>query len=131
MSEYRMVDVAVAPPAVVAQITEPILSTAIAADILESELRQIMAEHRPSVLVLDFSQVKMISSSSVGKLLLIQKQLQAQRGQLRLACVAVPIADACRALGLSDRLLFIFDSVETALHARVVGTNEEREVMED
>jgi anti-anti-sigma factor len=131
MADYQMVDVTVQPSSVVVLIKEPFLSTTIAAEILESELRQIIAEHHPAVLVLDFRHVKMISSSSIGKLLLIQKHLRSQAGQLHLCCVSVPIAEAYRALGLSEQWLMVFETVEDALHTRVVGMNEDREIMED
>jgi anti-anti-sigma factor len=131
MTDYRMVDVTVKPPAVIAQIKEAFLSTAITAEILENELRQIIAQYQPKLLVLDFRHVKMMSSSTIGKLLLIHQQLRSHGGQLHLCCVSVPIAEANRTLGLHEKWLIVFDTVDDALHTRVVGMDEDREVMED
>jgi anti-anti-sigma factor len=131
MTAYQLIDVLVQPPAVVATIKEEFLSTAIAAEFLQNDLQQVISQYRPSVLVVDFAQVKMISSSSIGKLLAIQQRLREYGGQLHLCRVSIPIAEVYRTLGLRDTRLFVFDTVEQALNTRVVEPQADREVMED
>jgi anti-anti-sigma factor len=131
MTTYQLIDVTPQKNAVVVSIREEFLSTAIAAEILENDLLQVISTYHPTLLVLDFSHVKMISSSTIGRLLLIQKRLEHTGGQLHLCCVSIPIAEVYRTLGLIDKHLLVFDSVREALNTRVVGLDEEREIMED
>ncbi len=131
MSSYQLIDVTKKQQGVVVSIKEEFLSTAIVAEILENDLHAVIAEYQPTLLVLDFSHVKMISSSTIGKLLVIHKRLEEYGGQLHLCCVSIPIAEVYRSLGLSDKHLLVFGSVEEALHTRVVGLDDEREIMED
>ena len=75
MSTYQLIDVTTRRNAVIVSIKEEYLSTSIAAEILENDLQQVISLHRPAILVLDFSHVKMTSSSTIGKLLVIHKRL--------------------------------------------------------
>lgn len=134
MTTYQLIDVksvSNAGNAVVVSIKEEFLSTSILAEMLYDELQHALASERPALMVLDFSRVKVTSSSTIGKLLMIQKQMQERGGRLHLCCLSIPIAEVYRTLGLSERHLMVFDSVEQALTARVIDTDDEREMMED
>lgn len=131
MSAESLIDVDPRPQGVVVTINAEHLSTAIAAELLYSELLNVIQVHRPQVLVLDCSRVRLITSSSLGTLLRIRKQVADCGGQLHLSAVALPIVEACRSLGLTNHQLLIFDSVDEALHTRIIENESEREVMED
>jgi anti-anti-sigma factor len=126
-----LIDVDVRPQGVVVTINEEHLSTAIIAELLYNELLQVILAHRPALLVLDCRQVKLITSSSLGTLLMVRKRLADYGGRLHLCSVSLPIVEACKSLGLTADRLLIFPTVEAALHTRVVESDDEREVMED
>jgi anti-anti-sigma regulatory factor len=131
MSDYELMDVIVNQNSVVATIQAEYLSTSVAAENLYHDLSRVIMSYRPALLVLDFAQVKMISSSSIGKLLVIHRQLLEYGGQLHLCRVSVPIVEVYRSLGLSHDRLMVFDTLEQALSTRIIQRTDEREVMED
>lgn len=132
MNAYRLLEVQRKGSAVVARVLEEYLSTGIAADFFASELQQVLQDHQPRILVIDLEQVRMISSSPIGVLLKIRQKLHDEGGQLRLANVAIPIAEVYRTLGLAEMRLPVYDSVQQALALpEIDDEDEDREIMED
>jgi anti-anti-sigma regulatory factor len=131
MSDYQLIDVVAKPQGVVATIRTEYLTTSIDAENLYHDLNRVVRTYHPALFVLDFAQVKMISSSSIGKLLVIHRQLREYGGHLHLCRVSVPIAEVYRSLGLDHDRLVVFDTVEQALNTRVIDRRGESEVMED
>jgi anti-anti-sigma factor len=131
MAEYQMVEVSSQNGCVIAAIKEPQLSTSVSAEMLENELTHLIQQLRPQRVVLDFEQVRLISSSTIGVLFKINRRLRESGGQLRLCCVSVPIAEVCRTLNLQSAGLLVFDTLEQALQAEVVESDAVREVWED
>ncbi len=131
MSTFQLIELTQETPAVVVQVKEPHLCTGIVAEMLENELRQVIQQAYPTLLVLDLVNVRMVSSSTIGVLLKIRGWLQAHGGQLRLCRVSIPIAEVYRTLNLTGSRLPVFDTVEQAVSARLLVDDSEREVMED
>ena len=131
MKQYQLIDVEPQNGALVVTIKEPQLSTLINAEMLLSELHDVVKNENPKILVIDFKQVRLISSSAIGVLLRIRHQLADYGGQLRLCRVSVPIAEIYRALNLENTHLLVFDSVAQAVNTQIVESDEAREVWED
>ncbi len=70
----------------------------------------------PIRLVLDFSKVNLISSSTLSKLILIQRRIDATRGKLRL-CELSPILQQVFRTSNLDRLFAIDRDLRTSLEA--------------
>ncbi len=70
----------------------------------------------PIRLVLDFSDVNLISSSALSKLILIQRRIDATRGKLRL-CELSPILQQVFRTSNLDRLFSIDRDLRTSLDA--------------
>jgi anti-sigma B factor antagonist len=70
----------------------------------------------PIRLIIDFSDVNLISSSALSKLILIQRRIDATRGKLRL-CELSPILQQVFRTSNLDRLFGIDRDVRTALEA--------------
>jgi len=70
----------------------------------------------PIRLVLDFSEVNLISSSMLSKLILIQRRIDATRGKLRL-CELSPILQQVFRTSNLDRLFAIDRDLRTSLEA--------------
>ena len=70
----------------------------------------------PIRLVLDFSEVNLISSSALSKLILIQRRIDATRGKLRL-CELSPILQQVFRTSNLDRLFAIDRDQRTSLEA--------------
>lgn len=131
MTGYRLIATEARGGATVVSVLEPQLTTHVVAEMLESELLHVVHELRPAIFVLDFEQVRMISSATIGVLLRVRQRLLEQGGQLRLCRVNVPISEVYRVLNLDQNLLLVFDTVEQAVKAQVVESSEPREVWED
>ncbi|MCA9148774.1 MAG: STAS domain-containing protein [Planctomycetales bacterium] len=132
MADYQLIDVETRTNgAVVVTIKETQLSTLINTEMLQSELHSVVKTLQPKILVIDFDQVRLISSSAIGMLLRIRKELIDFGGQLRLCRVSVPVGEIYRVLNLDQTRLLVFDTVEEAVLAQVVESNEVREVWED
>ncbi len=70
----------------------------------------------PIRLVLDFSQVSLLSSSALSKLILIQRRVDASRGKMRL-CELSPVLQQVFRTSNLDRLFSIDRDQRTALEA--------------
>ena len=79
---------------------EPCLIGDAIAEIAGLELREIIKADGPSVLVMDFSRVKAISSSMIGCLIRVQQQLRHTGGIVRFAAVSPSMESIFRTLNL-------------------------------
>ena len=70
----------------------------------------------PIRLVIDFSEVNLISSSALSKLILIQRRIDATRGKLRL-CELSPILQQVFRTSNLDRLFAIDRDLRTSIEA--------------
>ena len=71
---------------------------------------------RPPRLILDFSAVQQVSSAMLGKLILLQRKVDAAGGKLRLCELGPPIRDVMRTTNL-DRLFAIDHDLREAREA--------------
>lgn len=131
MSAYQTIDVNVEQSVAIVHIREPHLTSGIAAEMLNAELDLVLHEHHPSLLILDFRDVRMVSSSTIGVLLRIGDRMRQAGGQMRLCEVAIPINEVYRTLNLSGSRFLVFDTLQEAIEARVFPVDEDREVRED
>jgi len=81
---------------------------------IQDELLSLVEELERHRLVLDFSDVKMLSSSMLGVLIRVHHRIVAARGRLALCRIADPIFEVFKITNL-DRVFEIFSNRETAL----------------
>ena len=117
--------------AAVVRFIETDLSVPLLAEGLESELTQLIGDLHPALVVVDFTDVKTITSSVIGVLLTTRRKLLQEGGRLRLCCVPLPIHEVYRTLNLDRRILPVFESLEMALGAPDLQVGPTIEQMED
>jgi len=83
---------------------------------LGEELERLAAEHPTHRLILDFREVQYISSTMLGQLVRLQKQIAQLQGQLRLTGLGPVLRDTFR-IGRFEPLFEIHESVDEALRA--------------
>jgi len=83
---------------------------------IQDELLSLVEELERHLLVLDFSDVKMLSSSMLGVLIRVHHRIVAARGRMVLCCIADQILEAFRITHL-DRVFEIFGNREVALRS--------------
>jgi hypothetical protein len=76
MPNYRYFTVEEVKPAVAIRFSEPKPYGDVLAEMLRTELLEVVRSLRPAYLVIDFHGVNMISSSVIGALLLVKRQLE-------------------------------------------------------
>jgi anti-anti-sigma factor len=115
MTDYRYFIVDEANSAVIVRLTEPKLYGDVLAEMLKSELSSLVKSLRPKCLLVDFDGVNMISSSVIGVLLLVKKQLEKYGAKITLCGMPIPIREVYRVLGLDGNIFDIRSSIEEAL----------------
>jgi anti-sigma B factor antagonist len=83
---------------------------------IQDELLNLVEELSRRKLVLDFADVRMLSSSMLGVLIRVHHRIVAARGRLALCKIADPIAEVFRITNL-DKVFQIFRNREQALAA--------------
>jgi anti-anti-sigma regulatory factor len=101
---------------IVAELVESILRGSIQIEILKLELQQALAEGA-STFILDFRNVKMISSNVVECLLAIKQRASHLDVNLKLCSMAPEVRDVFRTLNLDGSILEIVESKQVALRA--------------
>ena len=81
---------------------------------IQDELLKLVDELQRHRLILDFSDVRMLSSSMLGVLIRVHHRIVAARGRLVLCSIAKPIFEVFRITNL-DRVFEIYDNREQAL----------------
>ena len=85
-------------------------------EVAEQIAISLPSDGTPIRLVLDFSEVSLISSTALSKLILIQRRIDATRGKLRL-CELSPILQQVFRTSNLDRLFAIDRDLRTSLEA--------------
>jgi anti-sigma B factor antagonist len=80
------------------------------------ELQKLVSEHRYQRILLDFSRVQYLSSSMLGQLTKLEKELQKAKGQLKITGLGPVLHDTFR-IGHFDSLFAIYATQEAALKA--------------
>lgn len=131
MQQLRYIRIAWQSGAAVVRFIETDLSGPLLAEGLESELTRLVSDLHPALVVVDFTDVKTITSSVIGALLTTRRKLLQEGARLRLCCVPLPIHEVYRTLNLDRRILPVFESLEMALGAPDVQVEPSVEQMED
>ena len=84
------------------------------------QLAAVVPSNAATALVLDFSNVEMISSSMLGKLIPLQRRVDAQQGHLRLCGMTSTVRSVFRSTNL-DRLFKIDRDVAESREALGIG----------
>jgi anti-sigma B factor antagonist len=85
-------------------------------EVAEQIAVSLPSDGSPIRLILDFSEVSLLSSSALSKLILIQRRVDASRGKMRL-CELSPILSQVFRTSNLDRLFSIDRDQRTALEA--------------
>ncbi len=124
MESWRYIEVQRRAAAVVVRFTENSLVGLALAEMLRLELTRLISDIGGSRLIVDFSDVKSISSSIIGELLRARQRLRSQGGQIILCNVPLPIQEIYRTLNLDRAVFPVCDSVESAMRAPTVIREE-------
>jgi anti-anti-sigma regulatory factor len=85
------------------------------AEIAGAELSNIVRSDNPLIVVMDFSNVNGISSSVIGCLIKVQKQLRRNGGQLKFIAVSPTMLGIFRTLNLLGTQFVVVADLSTAL----------------
>jgi anti-sigma B factor antagonist len=85
-------------------------------EVLGKELLSLGSEHEHPQLVLDFSQVRFLSSAAINKLIVMEKRLRARGGRLRLCSMKPAVRDLFGFTHL-DSLFAIDDDIKESIKA--------------
>lgn len=100
-----------------AHVTDSQLSGEIKAEILRIELGQLIERNQPTIVVLDMSEVKMISSVVIGALVQIQKKMVSIQGELRQCCLPPLVQTIYKTSALTGSVFSIFATRDEAIAA--------------
>jgi anti-anti-sigma factor len=96
-------------------ITEPHLTGEIMAEIFKIEVGRLINKYHPPLVVIDLSNVRMISSVVVGAFVKLHQSLRATGGQLRQCCVPSVVESVYRTANLFDTVFEVYETPEQAL----------------
>ena len=103
--------------AIVAQIVDAHLNGAALADFIKEELLE-MLEDDPKTLIIDFQNVKSVSSSTISSFLLIAKRMRTSNARLAFCSMSESLRSIFKTLKLDGSAFAIFDSIEEALSSK-------------
>lgn len=92
-------------------------------EIAEQIAVNLPSDGSPIRLILDFTDVSLLSSIALGKFILIQRRVDATRGSLRLCELSPVLQQVFRTANL-DRLFTIDRDLRTSLEAMRAGTGK-------
>lgn len=132
MDEFRYIQTEKVAGCIVVRFVESDLRGETLAECIRLEVDQLLNYERPAKLIVDFTNIRSISSSVISTLLLLRKKLMERRIPLVLCSVPVPILEIYRTLQLAGTQFQVFDSINDALQApAVLDEPYPREQMED
>jgi anti-anti-sigma factor len=112
MSNYRYLKVTATGQTAAVRITEPVLCGDSTAEVFLLELKQLVDQFQPKNLVLDFQDVKMLSSTVISALLKLNQYVSSRACSLVLCRLPGAIRDVIRTLRLDGTVFTISDSWE-------------------
>ncbi len=95
----------------IVRITEPRLCGDVVAEVLKLQLSQRINASRPQRLLIDLQHVKAMSSSVIGALLSIKRQLGQLGEGLTLCAMPVSLREIYRTMGSDGNVFDIWDSL--------------------
>ena len=102
---------------VIAQIVDAHLQGDALAECLKLELLQIVAERSPRLVVIDFQNVKLISSLAIASLLTVNQRLAGMGVYLKMCSMNDSLRQLFRTLRLDGSLFKIYPTMSDALSA--------------
>ncbi len=102
---------------IVAQIVDAHLNGAALADFIKQELVE-MLEDQPKTLIIDFQNVKSVSSSTISSFLQIANRMRASNARLVLCSMSESLRSIFKTLKLDGSVFLIFDSVDEAIQSK-------------
>ena len=127
---HRYIQLESNPRALIVRFVEQDLFGEMVAECTKMEIMQAVDENHPSRVIIDFTDVRSISSSMIGALLTVRNRYQRDGIELRLCCVPVPIQEVYRTLNLQGTKFQVDDTLEQSLNAATI-IEIESEQMED
>jgi len=120
MDEYRYIQAEIRAGSIVICFVEQDLEGETLAECIRLEIDQLLQFERPDKLIVDFTNVRRISSLVISTLLLVRQKLSARRIPVFLCSLPVPILEIYRTLQLTRTQFQVFDTVNDALAAPAV-----------
>ena len=102
---------------IIAQIVDPNLQGDALAECLRLELLQIVAERSPKLVVIDFQNVKLVSSLAIASLLTVNQRLASMGVYLKMCSMNESLRHLFRTLRLDGSLFKIYATMSDALSA--------------
>ena len=99
---------------IVAQIVDPYLQGDALAECLKLELLQVVEANSPRLVVLDFQNVKLVSSLAVSSLLTVNQRLASMGVHLKMCSMNDSLRQLFRTLRLDGSLFKIYASLDEA-----------------
>ena len=103
--------------AIIAQIVDAHLNGAALADFIKQELLE-MLEDAPKTLVIDFQNVKSVSSSIISSFLQISNRMRTSDARLVFCAMSDSLRSIFKTLKLDGSVFLIVDSVEEAISSK-------------
>ncbi len=120
MNEYRYIQAEKKDHSMVICFAEQNLEGETLAECIRLEIDQLLQGESPDKLIVDFTNVRRISSLVISTLLLVRQKLSTRRIPVVLCSLPVPILEIYRTLQLAGTQFQVFDSVNDALAAPTV-----------
>lgn len=113
--QYRFFVVDQREHALVAEIVDSQLQGETVAEFLKLELLKILDTYSPSVVVLDFRNVKIVSTSVISCFLFVNSRLASRGTKLKLAGMSDTLRHIFKTLQLDGTVFQIFETIEEAV----------------
>ncbi len=115
MSSYRFFTIDSTAEATIVRAVDPYLQGTTLAELLRLELLQIV-DSSPSktLFIVDFQNVKLVSSSVISSLLAVQRHLLAEDRMMKLCSMTASLRHVFKTLNMDGTVFQIFESVENA-----------------
>jgi len=120
MNEYRYIQAEKKAGSMVISFVEQDLEGETLAECIRLEIDQLLQAESPDKLIVDFTNIRRISSLVISTLLLVRQKLLTRRIPVVLCSLPVPILEIYRTLQLAGTQFQVFDSVKDALTAPTV-----------
>jgi anti-anti-sigma regulatory factor len=123
MSNYRFFTVEASDDTVVARAVDPYLQGPMLAELIKLELMQIIESAPGKNLVIDFQDVKLVSSSVISSLLGIKRHVTAAKCSMKLCSMTVSLRHVFKTLNMDGTVFEICDTIDEALRSGHRGTS--------
>ncbi len=123
MSTYRFFILEVAEDAVVAHAVDPHLQGTTLAELIKLELMQIIDTIPDKNLVIDFQNVRLVSSSVISSLLGIKRYLTAAHRSMKLCSMSDSLRHVFKTLNMDGNVFEICNNVQDALKSAGRGVS--------